>query len=47
MRERAAKRICAACEVRGDCLTFAVNTRQVDGIWGGATEGERRGLADR
>lgn len=46
-RELAAKRICAACEVQGECLAFAVSTKQADGIWGGATEGERRGAADR
>jgi WhiB family transcriptional regulator, redox-sensing transcriptional regulator len=47
VREPAAKRICAACEVRRDCLTFAVNTQQVDGVWGGTSEAERRGLVDR
>ncbi len=37
----AAKAICADCPVRCECLTFARRTRQVYGIWGGATEEER------
>ena len=38
----AAKRICAVCPVRGDCLSWALATNQRDGIWGGMTERERR-----
>jgi WhiB family transcriptional regulator, redox-sensing transcriptional regulator len=36
-----AKAICARCPVRRQCLTFALRTRQADGIWGGMTEEER------
>ena len=36
-----AKAICAGCAVRRQCLAFALRTRQVHGIWGGLTEGER------
>jgi WhiB family redox-sensing transcriptional regulator len=36
-----AKAICAGCPVRRQCLAFALRTRQVHGIWGGLTEGER------
>jgi WhiB family transcriptional regulator, redox-sensing transcriptional regulator len=36
-----AKAICAGCRVRRQCLTFALRTRQVHGIWGGLTERER------
>ncbi len=36
--------VCARCPVRDQCLDFALETRQHDGIWGGATETERRRL---
>ena len=36
-----AKAVCAGCPVRGQCLAFALRTRQVGGIWGGLTEDER------
>ena len=37
-----AKRICAGCPVRQACLTFALSTNQLYGIWGGYDEDERR-----
>jgi WhiB family transcriptional regulator, redox-sensing transcriptional regulator len=37
-----AKRICASCPAREECLEFAIATIQNDGIWGGTTEDERR-----
>lgn len=37
-----AKEICARCPVRPSCLTFALDTRQDYGIWGGYDEQERR-----
>ena len=37
-----AKAICAACQVRRQCLQFALATRQTHGVWGGTTEEERR-----
>jgi WhiB family redox-sensing transcriptional regulator len=40
----AAKSVCRQCPVRDECLEFALSTNQVDGIWGGATEEERRAL---
>ncbi len=40
----AAKAMCRTCPVRIACLEFALETRQVDGIWGGTTEDERRRL---
>ena len=43
-RERAAKRVCAACPVRRECLDFALRLREPFGIWGGLTESERRRL---
>jgi WhiB family redox-sensing transcriptional regulator len=37
-----AKTICAICPVRELCLEFALVNREHDGVWGGATERERR-----
>lgn len=37
-----AKLICARCPIRDDCLTWALDTRQDQGVWGGLTEKERR-----
>ena len=37
----AAKEICSGCLVRRECLDFAVQTRQLHGVWGGMTEEER------
>lgn len=39
-----AKAICATCPVRETCLEYALSNRERDGIWGGATERERRRL---
>ncbi|MBW3579856.1 MAG: WhiB family transcriptional regulator [Actinobacteria bacterium] len=38
----AAKEVCAQCQVRQACLEHALATRESDGVWGGATERERR-----
>lgn len=37
-----AKAICSECPVREACLEYALATRERDGVWGGATERERR-----
>ena len=37
-----AKAICAQCPVRQACLEYALTNRERDGVWGGATERERR-----
>ncbi len=37
-----AKSVCCQCPVNGDCLEFALETNQDTGIWGGASEEERR-----
>ena len=37
-----AKAICAGCGVRQACLEHALTAREHEGIWGGATERERR-----
>jgi WhiB family redox-sensing transcriptional regulator len=41
LAEALAKRICAGCEVRLDCLVFALSTGNLDGVWGGLTARER------
>lgn len=40
-RERRAKRVCARCPVQQQCLSFAMQVREPDGIWGGLTARER------
>jgi WhiB family redox-sensing transcriptional regulator len=40
----AAKAICQDCAARAACLEFAVSTNQEYGIWGGASEEERRDI---
>ncbi len=44
---REAKRICAGCEVRAECLEFALAHDERFGIWGGLSERERRRLKRR
>lgn len=42
--ERAAVRICGTCTVKDECLSFAVETRERFGVWGGMTERQRKRL---
>jgi WhiB family transcriptional regulator, redox-sensing transcriptional regulator len=44
---REAKRVCLSCEVRGDCLEYALLHDERFGIWGGLSERERRKLKKR
>jgi WhiB family redox-sensing transcriptional regulator len=37
-----AKDVCAECPVRETCLEHALAVREKEGVWGGATERERR-----
>ena len=37
-----AKAICTVCSVRQTCLEYALTNREREGVWGGATERERR-----
>jgi WhiB family redox-sensing transcriptional regulator len=39
---REAKRVCAGCPVRAECLEFALAGDERFGIWGGLSERERR-----
>jgi WhiB family redox-sensing transcriptional regulator len=41
---REAKRICVGCEVRVECLEYALANDERFGIWGGLSERERRRL---
>ena len=41
-REARARAICAQCSVKEDCLSYALDIREPHGIWGGASEAERR-----
>jgi len=44
---REAKRICQTCEVRAECLAFALREHERFGIYGGLSERERRKLTPR
>jgi WhiB family transcriptional regulator, redox-sensing transcriptional regulator len=44
---RDAKKICASCEVRAECLEYALKNDERFGIWGGLSERERRKLRKR
>ncbi len=37
-----ARAICRSCPVLETCLEWALSSRERDGVWGGATERERR-----
>jgi WhiB family redox-sensing transcriptional regulator len=41
---REAKRICTGCDVRVECLEYALANDERFGIWGGLSERERRRL---
>ena len=43
-RQREAREFCRACPVRTECLAHALDQRIEFGVWGGATERERRAL---
>jgi WhiB family redox-sensing transcriptional regulator len=44
---REAKRVCLSCDVRGECLEYALMHDERFGIWGGLSERERRKLKKR
>ena len=44
---REAKKICVGCEVRSECLEYALANDERFGIWGGLSERERRKLKKR
>jgi WhiB family redox-sensing transcriptional regulator len=44
---RDAKRICQGCDVKQQCLEYALANDERFGIWGGLSERERRKLKKR
>ncbi len=44
---REAKRVCGGCEVRVECLEYALANDERFGIWGGLSERERRRVKKR
>ena len=44
---REAKQVCLSCEVRAECLEYALGNDERFGIWGGLSERERRKLKRR
>ena len=44
---REAKKVCVSCEVRAECLEYALENDERFGIWGGMSERERRKLKRR
>lgn len=43
-QRREAKRVCASCPVRPECLEWALETRQAAGVWGGMSARKRQTL---
>jgi WhiB family redox-sensing transcriptional regulator len=43
----AAKAVCATCPVVDSCLSYAIETNQTEGVWGGTTSAERTKLRRR
>lgn len=37
-----ARRVCLACEVREQCLSWALDNREEFGVWGGKSEKQRK-----
>lgn len=44
---RAAKAVCMRCEVREQCLQYALDNDEREGIWGGKSDRERRAIRGR
>lgn len=42
-----AKAVCSECLVINECLQYAIDTNQRDGVWGGLTGKERRKFKER
>lgn len=44
LQELEAKKVCADCPVQRECLRFALDSGQEFGVWGGASEQDRRDM---
>jgi WhiB family redox-sensing transcriptional regulator len=42
-----ARAVCRGCAVSSECLSYAIDTNQRFGVWGGLTPAQRRRLARR
>jgi WhiB family redox-sensing transcriptional regulator len=42
-----AKAICATCEVRAECLSYALDRPEKEGVWGGMAPEEREAVLKR
>lgn len=42
-----AKKVCLGCDVRDECLAYALRNNERFGVWGGLTERQRRKLAGK
>ena len=47
MQNAEAKKVCARCDVRTECLQWALDAGQDHGVWGGLSEDERRAMKRR
>ncbi len=39
---RPSKRVCGMCDVKSECLEYALRNRERFGVWGGVSERDRR-----
>ena len=39
-----ARRVCATCPVKAECLDYAIRNGETIGVWGGTSERERRAM---
>lgn len=47
LKEKKAKSICVTCPVLDTCRQFAMEEKELYGVWGGLTESERHKIAGR
>lgn len=45
-RELVAREICESCPVTSECLDYALEIREMHGIWGGTNEAERKAMLE-
>ncbi|HMT49938.1 WhiB family transcriptional regulator [Dietzia sp. UBA5065] len=46
-KEEKAKQVCAVCPVFDTCRQFAIESKELYGVWGGLTESDRHKIAGR